>query len=114
MRSTIARLLNAWRALSGRERNRVGGMLATVVALNAAGWGVFALAVLPGHPHYNGLGVGLGAALTAWTLGCRHAFDADHIAAIDNSTRKLMADGRRPLGAGFFFGLGHSSVVMLV
>ncbi|MCW2963792.1 MAG: high-affinity nickel-transport protein [Actinomycetia bacterium] len=89
-------------------------MLATAVALNAAGWGLFALAVLPSHPHYNGLGVGLGAALTAWTLGCRHAFDADHIAAIDNSTRKLMADGGRPLGAGFFFGLGHSSVVMLV
>jgi high-affinity nickel-transport protein len=89
-------------------------MLATIVALNAAGWGLFALVVLPDHPHFAGLGVGLGAAVTAWTLGCRHAFDADHIAAIDNSTRKLMADGRRPLGAGFFFGLGHSSVVMLV
>jgi high-affinity nickel-transport protein len=89
-------------------------MLATIVALNAAGWGVFVLAVLPDHPHFEGLGMGLGAALTAWTLGCRHAFDADHIAAIDNSTRKLMADGRQPLGAGFFFGLGHSSVVMLV
>jgi high-affinity nickel-transport protein len=101
-------------ALLGAERTRVGAMLATIVALNAAGWGLFALAVLPHHPHFQGLGVGLGAALTAWTLGCRHAFDADHIAAIDNSTRKLMADGRRPLGAGFFFGLGHSSVVMLV
>jgi nickel/cobalt transporter (NiCoT) family protein len=100
--------------LSCRERNRLGGMLATIVALNAAGWGLFALAVLPHHPHFQGLGMGLGAALTAWTLGCRHAFDADHIAAIDNSTRKLMADGGRPLGAGFFFGLGHSSVVMLV
>jgi high-affinity nickel-transport protein len=70
--------------------------------------------VLPHHPHFQGLGIGFGVGLTAWTLGCRHAFDADHIAAIDNSTRKLMADGRRPLGAGFFFGLGHSSVVMLV
>jgi high-affinity nickel-transport protein len=58
--------------------------------------------------------VGLGAAVTAWTLGCRHAVDADHIAAIDNTTRKLMADGQRPLGSGFFFGLGHASVVMLV
>jgi high-affinity nickel-transport protein len=89
-------------------------MVATIVALNAAGWGLFALAVLPHHPHFQGLGMGLGAALTAWTLGCRHAFDADHIAAIDNSTRKLMADGRRPLGTGFFFALGHSSVVMMV
>jgi high-affinity nickel-transport protein len=89
-------------------------MVATIVALNAAGWGLFALAVLPHHPRFQGLGIGLGAAITAWTLGCRHAFDADHIAAIDNCTRKLMADGRRPLGAGFFFGLGHASLVMLV
>jgi high-affinity nickel-transport protein len=103
-----------WRALSGRERHRLGAMLATIVALNAAGWGLFAVAVLPHHPHLQGLGMGLGAALTAWTLGCRHAFDADHIAAIDNTTRKLMADGGRPLGAGFFFGLGHSSLVILV
>src|SRR3982075_4123906 len=114
MSSATARLVNAWRALSGPERNRLGGMLATIVALNVSGWGLFVLAVLPDHPHFQGLGVGLGAALTAWTLGCRHAVDADHIAAIDNTTRKLMGDGQRPLGAGFFFGLGHSSVVMLV
>jgi nickel/cobalt transporter (NiCoT) family protein len=88
-------------------------MVTAIVALNAAGWGLFALAVLPHHLHFQGLGIGLGAALTAWTLGCRHAFDADHIAAIDNSTRKLMADGQRPLAAGFFFALGHSSAVML-
>jgi high-affinity nickel-transport protein len=88
-------------------------MVITIVALNAAGWGLFALAVLPNHLHFQGLGIGLGAAVTAWTLGCRHAFDADHIAAIDNSTRKLMADGQRPVSAGFFFALGHSSVVML-
>ena len=49
--------------------------------------------------------------MTAYTLGMRHAFDADHIAAIDNTTRKLMNDGQRPLGVGFFFSLGHSSVV---
>ena len=55
------------------------------------------------------LGVGLG--LTAYTLGMRHAFDADHIAAIDNTTRKLMSDGQRPMSVGFWFSLGHSSVV---
>jgi high-affinity nickel-transport protein len=88
-------------------------MLITIVALNAAGWGTFVIAVLPRHFHYKGLGVGLGAAFTAWTLGCRHAFDADHIAAIDNSTRKLIADGKRPFASGFVFALGHSSVVML-
>jgi high-affinity nickel-transport protein len=112
--SRLARPVKAWRGLSRPERNRLGGMLATIVAVNAAGWGLFALAVLPHSADFHGLGIGLGAALTAWTLGCRHAFDADHIAAIDNSTRKLMADGQRPLGAGFFFALGHSSVVMLV
>ena len=54
-------------------------------------------------------GVGLG--ITAYTLGLRHAFDADHIGAIDNTTRKLMTDGQRPLSVGFFFSLGHSTIV---
>ena len=49
--------------------------------------------------------------MTAYTLGLRHAFDADHIGAIDNTTRKLMSDGQRPLGVGFFFSLGHSTIV---
>jgi high-affinity nickel-transport protein len=55
----------------------------------------------------------LGTALLAYTLGLRHALDADHIAAIDNVTRKLMQDGRRPVSVGFFFALGHSTVVIL-
>jgi high-affinity nickel-transport protein len=104
---------SAWRSLNRRERAGVGAMAMTILALNAAGWGTFVTAVLPEHFHYKGLGVGVGVALTAWTLGCRHAFDADHIAAIDNSTRKLIADGKRPLATGFVFALGHSSVVML-
>ena len=54
---------------------------------------------------------GFGTGVLAYTLGMRHAFDADHIAAIDNTTRKLVNDGRRPLSVGFFFSLGHSSVV---
>ncbi len=62
-----------------------------------------------------GTGVfGIGVGITAYTLGMRHAFDADHIGAIDNTTRKLMADGQRPLSVGFFFSLGHSSVVFLL
>jgi high-affinity nickel-transport protein len=88
-------------------------MALTIVGLNLLGWGTFLIAVLPQHLHYRGLGVGLGVAFTAWTLGARHAFDADHIAAIDNCTRKLIADGKRPLASGFVFALGHSSVVML-
>lgn len=107
------RLAARWRALSAQERARLGAMFAGIAALNFGGWGIFALAILPRHFHYAGLGVGLGVALTAWTLGCRHAFDADHIAAIDNTTRKLMTEGQRPLAAGFFFALGHSSLIVL-
>ena len=67
--------------------------------------------VAPEHYTVGDKALGIGVGLTAYTLGMRHAFDADHIAAIDNTTRKLMADGRRPLGVGFFFSLGHSTVV---
>ena len=114
MATTIARISASWRSLTGPERARVAGMLAAIIVVNALGWGIFVLAILPRHFQYKELGVGIGVAVTAWTLGLRHAFDADHIAAIDNSTRKLMADGQRPLGTGFFFALGHSSVIMVV
>ena len=56
----------------------------------------------------------LGTALLAYTFGLRHAVDADHIAAIDNVTRKLMQQGQRPVGVGFFFSLGHSAIVVLM
>jgi high-affinity nickel-transport protein len=62
--------------------------------------------------HYKFFGVGL--SVTAYTLGLRHAFDADHISAIDNTTRKLMAEGRRPMSTGFFFSLGHSTIVFVM
>src|SRR5258706_15748144 len=99
-------------ALTPAEWGRFGAMAGVVATLNAAGWGIFVFAIAPHHFRYQGLGLGLGVALTAWTLGARHAFDADHISAIDNTTRKLMADGKRPLGTGFFFALGHSTVVL--
>jgi nickel/cobalt transporter (NiCoT) family protein len=102
------------RALSPGEWGRMGVMALVILALNGFGWGIFVLTVLPHHFHYQKLGVGLGVAFTAWTLGVRHAFDADHISAIDNVTRKLMAEGRRPLSTGFFFALGHSTVVVAV
>jgi high-affinity nickel-transport protein len=110
----LRRFREGWRGLAAHERRGARIMLGAIVALNLGGWGIFALAILPRHFRYGGLGIGLGVAFTAWTLGCRHAFDADHIAAIDNATRKLMADGKRPLGTGFFFALGHSSVVLVV
>ena len=102
------------RALSPREWTRLGMMFLVILALNGFGWGLFVLAVLPHQFHYAKLGVGLGVAFTAWTLGARHAFDADHISAIDNVTRKFMADGKRPLATGFFFALGHSTIVVAV
>jgi nickel/cobalt transporter (NiCoT) family protein len=107
-----------WRAirlaLHPTEWLRLGAMGGAVIALNALGWGIFLLAIEPHHFHYKGLGIGIGVALTAWTLGARHAFDADHISAIDNTTRKLMADGQRPVGTGFFFALGHSTIIVVV
>jgi len=57
--------------------------------------------------------VKLGTALLAYSLGLRHAVDADHIAAIDNVTRKLLQDGRRPITVGFFFAVGHSTIVLI-
>jgi high-affinity nickel-transport protein len=106
--------------LAAREWGRLGAMLAFILALNVAGWGIFILYVMPHHFDYRGeggsrgLGVGIGVAVTAWFLGFRHAFDADHISCIDNTTRKLMADGKRPLGTGFFFSFGHSTVIVAV
>jgi len=96
------------------ERVRLAAMAAVIFILNASGWAIFVLTVMPHNFHYARLGVGLGVAITAWTLGLRHAFDADHLSAIDNVTRKLMADGQRPLATGFFFSLGHSTVIVAV
>ncbi|MGH8994615.1 MAG: HoxN/HupN/NixA family nickel/cobalt transporter [Acidimicrobiales bacterium] len=100
--------------LTRREWARVGGMAATIVALNVVGWAMLA-AALGGHYHVNRTQVfGWGTGILAYTLGMRHAFDADHIAAIDNTTRKLVHENKRPLSVGFFFSLGHSSVVFVL
>ena len=91
-------------------------MTLAVLALHVLGWGSLLFLVAPQHfqlgadtAHAQVFGIGLG--VTAYTLGMRHAFDADHIAAIDNTTRKLLSDGKRPMSVGFWFSLGHSSVV---
>jgi high-affinity nickel-transport protein len=86
-------------------------MLAVIVALHLLGWVTLVYVVEPARLSLSGKAFGFGVGLTAYTLGLRHAFDADHIAAIDNTTRKLMSDGQRPLAVGFFFSLGHSTVV---
>lgn len=86
-------------------------MLAVIGGLHLIGWATLLLVVEPAHLTLGGKAFGIGVGLTAYTLGLRHAFDADHIAAIDNTTRKLLDDGQRPLAVGFFFSLGHSTVV---
>src|SRR3974390_3027188 len=86
-------------------------MPAAVVVLPVVGFSLL-LAGASGHYHLSKSQLfGVGTGILAYTLGMRHAFDADHIAAIDNTTRKLMAEGKRPLSVGFWFSLGHSSVV---
>jgi nickel/cobalt transporter (NiCoT) family protein len=85
------------------SRRRAAGLAAVIAALHVAGFGVLLVLVVPQDLQLGGGAVfGLGLGVTAYTLGMRHAFDADHIGAIDNVTRKLMADGRRPLSVGFF------------
>src|SRR3984885_290224 len=107
MAATASRLARIRGSLSPRGWGRVGGLVGFILGLYVVGWGVFILAILPEHSKFLGIGV----AVTAYTLGLRHAFDADHISAIDNTTRKLMSEGKRPLSVGFWFSLGHSSIV---
>ena len=99
------------RALSPAEWSRLGLMLAVILGLHLVGWVTLVFILDPARLSLGSKAFGIGVGLTAYTLGLRHAFDADHIAAIDNTTRKLMNDGQRPLAVGFFFSLGHSTVV---
>jgi nickel/cobalt transporter (NiCoT) family protein len=98
-------------ALQPEEWRRVAGMLLVVAGLHAAGFGLLIFAVAPHHLSLGAQSFGIGIGVTAYTLGMRHAFDVDHIAAIDNTTRKLMEEKTRPLSVGFWFSLGHSTVV---
>jgi nickel/cobalt transporter (NiCoT) family protein len=85
-------------------------MFASILLLHVIGFGVFIVFVVPNH--YKGLGIGV--SVLAYTLGLRHAFDADHISAIDNTTRKLMNEGKKPVSVGYFFSLGHSTIVIAI
>jgi len=90
--------------LTRAEWLRLGGFGGGVLLLHLLGWGLF-LSYSRRNPALAGLGS------LAYTFGLRHAFDADHIAAIDNTTRKFLQDGKRSMGVGFFFSLGHSTIV---
>jgi nickel/cobalt transporter (NiCoT) family protein len=111
-----SRLQSLKRAFTQREWRKISWMMATIVALHVAGFGILIAFVVPGH--YKGFGIGLG--VLAYTLGLRHAFDADHISAIDNTTRKLLNERHdvegttRPLTLGYYFSLGHSTIVVAI
>lgn len=109
--TTVNRSKSPIAGLSRDEIKRLSAMFAVIFFLLIGGtllmWGATS-----GHYKLSdGTLFGWGTGFLALTLGMRHAFDADHISAIDNTTRKLMAEGKRPMGVGFFFSLGHSSVV---
>jgi len=113
-------------SLTRRDRRSLGGMLGFIILLHVVGFGVLFGFVIPNHYHLGGdhpvFNIGVG--VLAYTFGLRHAFDADHIAAVDNTTRKLMADNvdrraagtreqrlRKPLSLGFLVRLGHATIV---
>src|SRR5689334_1789526 len=102
-------------SLTTADKRSLWGMAGFVVLLHVVGFGLLLGFVVPKHFHLGGdhpvFTVGVG--VLAYTFGLRHAFDADHIAAVDNTTRKLMQDGsgRKPLSVGFWFSLGHSTIV---
>jgi high-affinity nickel-transport protein len=90
-----------------QEWIRSGGLFGCVALIHAVGWGLFFL-YAPRFPAMAGLGA------LAYGLGLRHAFDADHISAIDDTIRFLLQRGKRPLAVGFFFSLGHSTIVLIM
>jgi high-affinity nickel-transport protein len=112
MSHTIPREASTGIRWDRRDWTSIAGVGTVVLLLHVFGWGVLALAVAPQHITLGSAGVfGVGLGVTAYLLGVRHAFDADHIAVIDNTTRKLVGEGKRSISAGFWFSLGHSSVV---
>jgi high-affinity nickel-transport protein len=104
-------MLTTW---NRRDWVEVATLLGVIVLLHILAFTVLFGVVGPAHYHLGTKVFGVGLGITAYTYGLRHAFDADHIAAIDNTTRKLRGDGRRPKSVGFWFAMGHSSVVAVM
>jgi high-affinity nickel-transport protein len=101
-----------WASLTASQRRTLAMMVLVVGGLHVLGFLTLIALVAPRHYQLGSAGAfTIGIGVTAYTLGLRHAFDADHISAIDNTTRKLMSEGKRPLSVGFWFSLGHSTIV---
>lgn len=109
--NVFQRLVRAW---NRRDWWEFGALVAAVAALHLIGWGSLMFLVAPHHYQVGTQVFGVGLGITAYTFGLRHAFDPDHIAAIDNTTRKLTADGSRPKSVGFWFAMGHSVMVLVL
>jgi nickel/cobalt transporter (NiCoT) family protein len=111
--SSLASHRGAFRAsLTGGQKRTLMMMVMVVGGLHVLGFLTLIALVSPHHYRLGTAGAfTIGIGITAYTLGLRHAFDADHISAIDNTTRKLMGEGKRPLSVGFWFSLGHSTIV---
>ncbi|WP_441247292.1 HoxN/HupN/NixA family nickel/cobalt transporter [Kitasatospora sp. McL0602] len=121
---TLPEISAAPRLIPGREATgfrwkredtvRTAGLIAVILLMHVLAFGTLFFLVVPANYKVGTQVFGVGLGITAYTLGMRHAFDADHIAVIDNTTRKLMADGKRPVSVGFWFALGHSSMVVVM
>ncbi|MGB8408163.1 MAG: HoxN/HupN/NixA family nickel/cobalt transporter [Mycobacterium sp.] len=107
--NVFRRMTKAWDRKDWRE---FAALAAAVALLHIVGFGSLLLLIAPNHYQVGTQVFGVGLGITAYTFGLRHAFDADHIAAIDNTTRKLTADGSKPKSVGFWFAMGHSAIVL--
>ncbi|MCP2175555.1 HoxN/HupN/NixA family nickel/cobalt transporter [Williamsia maris] len=108
---SLGRVLSSWRRGDWLEAS---GLLGFITLMHIVGFGVLIFGVAPHHYRAGTEVFGVGLGITAYVFGMRHAFDADHIAAIDNTTRKLMADNKKPKSVGFWFAMGHSTIVFLL
>lgn len=115
LRSPIAnvfhRMVRSW---NRRDWWQFSALVTVIVVLHAVGFGTLFMLIAPHHYQVDTQVFGIGLGLTAYTFGLRHAFDPDHIAAIDNTTRKLTADGSKPKSVGFWFAVGHSAMVLVL
>jgi nickel/cobalt transporter (NiCoT) family protein len=107
----FGRLIRSW---NRRDWAQVGVLFTVIALLHLVGFGALVMLVAPHHYQVGAQVFGIGLGVTAYTFGLRHAFDADHIAAIDNTARKLTADGKKPKAVGFWFAMGHSMMVLVL